>query len=113
MQKAVEIPVLEKWTYQDFDLLPPDLLCEIIDCNLYMSPTLIPEHQRISRKLEYQLIEFVEENSLGEVFQAPLDIVFTNGRVLNPDVFFIANENKNIIGEKAIVGSPNLVIEIV
>ena len=48
----------------------------------------------------------------GQVFTAPLDIVFAQREVAEPDVLYIAHENVEIIGEKAILGVPNLVVEV-
>jgi hypothetical protein len=57
-----------------FKMLPEGTLAELINGQIYMSPTPTNLHQRICRKLEIKLIVFIESNLLGEIFHAPLDI---------------------------------------
>src|SRR4030042_5727949 len=78
-----------------------------------MTPSPITRHQRISRKIVFTLEKFVTENDLGEVFDAPYDVYFDNENVVQPDILFVSKERSNIIGEKNIQGSPDLVIEII
>ena len=78
-----------------------------------MTPSPIPQHQRISRKIEFMLEKFVTENDLGEVFDAPCDVYLDDENVVQPDILFISKERLNIIGEKNIQGAPDLVIEII
>ena len=57
--------------------------------------------------------KFVEDKDLGEVFQAPIDVKFSEQDVAIPDLFFISKENKNKVKDQFIDGSPDLIIEIV
>jgi Uma2 family endonuclease len=50
---------------------------------------------------------------LGEVFVAPLDVVFTFSTVLEPDVIFVSKSRRRIVGEKNLTGPPDLVVEVV
>ncbi len=50
---------------------------------------------------------------IREVFVSPLDVVFDEGNVCEPDVLFISNENKEIITKKNIKGVPDLMVEVV
>jgi Uma2 family endonuclease len=59
------------------------------------------------------LERFVAERGLGRVFTAPCDVVFSEHDVLQPDIFFIAEERRHIITEKNIWGAPDLVVEVV
>lgn len=70
-------------------------------------------HQRIFRKLLSVLDVFVSENNLGEVFVAPLDIVFSNVSVVQPDLIYVSEARRDIITDKNIAGAPDLVVEIV
>ena len=58
------------------------------------------------------LKKFANENKLGKVFIAPLDIYLGENETYQPDVFFISKERESIIGEKKIEGAPDLVIEV-
>jgi Uma2 family endonuclease len=46
------------------------------------------------------------------VFIAPLDILLSDSNVLEPDVFFVADSQSEIIDEPNIEGVPTLVIEV-
>jgi len=103
----------KKYTYEDYLKTPEDERYELIEGELLMTPSPITRHQRISRKIVFTLEKFVTENDLGEVFDAPYDVYFDNENVVQPDILFVSKERSNIIGEKNIQGSPDLVIEII
>ena len=103
----------KKSTYEDYLKTPEDERYELIEGKLLMTPSPIPTHQRISRKIEFILEKFVTENDLGEIFYAPCDVYLNTENVVQPDILFISKERLNIIGEKNIQGAPDLVIEII
>ena len=111
-RQTVKIDRTKEWTVDDYLLLgemnPP---CQLINGELIMSPSPTPLHQRIAKKL-FILIEQNATN-LGEVFFAPIDLYVDNKNVFQPDLVFIANENRHIITERAIEGVPDLVVEII
>lgn len=103
-----------KWTYQRMaDELTEDVLAEIINNELYISLTPNTEHQRVSRKLERILIDFVEQRQLGEIFDAPFDVILDKNNVVQPDILYISNENAKVVTKKCVEGTPDLVIEII
>lgn len=103
----------KKYTYEDYLKTPEGERYELIEGELLMTPSPIPKHQKISRELEFCLLQFVKENDLGEVFYAPCDVYLDNENVVLPDILFISKERLNTIGEKNIQGAPDLVIEII
>jgi Uma2 family endonuclease len=103
----------KKYTYEDYLKTPEDERYELIEGELIMSPSPIPKHQRISRKIEFILEKYVTENDLGEVFYAPCDVYLDDENVIQPDILFISKDRLNIIGEKNIQGAPDLVMEII
>lgn len=96
----------KKYTYEDYLKTPDDERYELIE-------STIPKHQRISRELEFCLLQFLKANNLGEVFYAPCDVYLDDENVVQPDILFISKERANIIGEKNIQGAPDIVIEII
>ena len=105
------IPV--KLTYRDYMAWPDDgRRYELFEGELYMVPSPSVKHQRISRTLMLLLAQFVDEYQLGEVFGAPLDVVFTEATFVQPDILFISHQRRGIIGEQNISGAPDLVVEI-
>ena len=106
-------PAAAKITYDQYCLLPEDgKQHELIDGELFVTPAPTPRHQRILGKLYSQLSAYVEANSLGEVFVAPVDIVLDKHTVVQPDVLFISQDRLGIVGEQAIEKAPDLVVEI-
>lgn len=103
----------KKYTYEDYLKTPEDKRYELINGELIMTPSPVPNHQRISGKLEFILRKFITENNLGEVFDAPCDVYLDNENVVQSDIVFIFKERLNIIGKKNIQGAPDLVIEII
>lgn len=90
----------------------PDLT-QIINGEEIMSPSPKIPHQKASRKLQRILEDYAEANNLGDVFNAPLDVIFEEGvNSLQPDLMFIARENEHII-QDWIRGAPDLVVEII
>jgi Uma2 family endonuclease len=103
-----------KMSYDLYRLLPDDgKRYELIDGELIMmTPAPTPQHQRILKQLGFQLSAFVETNGLGEVFIAPVDIVLEDHTVVEPDILFVSRERRGIVGEEAIHGAPDVVVEI-
>jgi Uma2 family endonuclease len=85
---------------------------ESMQGELIMTPAPIPTHQRISRIIVVQLNLFIEKHHSGEIFFSSCDVRLTKADLVQPDIFFIAKENRKIIVEKYIQGAPDLIIEI-
>ena len=102
-----------KMTYDQYCLLPEDgKQYEVIDGELFMTPAPRPKHQKIVVRLTEELSRFVRENNLGEVFVAPVDVLLEQHTVVQPDVLFISAARLSIVGEDAIEGAPDLVVEV-
>lgn len=100
-------------TYDDLRDMPEDgRRYEIADGELLVTPAPIIVHQRISRNLEFILHTHVTANALGEVLDAPVDVIFDRTTVLEPDLIFVARERMEMIGRRAVEGPPDLVVEI-
>src|SRR3989304_674229 len=70
-------------------------------------------HQQVIKVYPGIIWNFVKQKGLGNVFDAPIDIVFDDDEVFQPDIVFIKSENQSIIGKNAIQGVPDLIVEIV
>ncbi len=102
-----------KFSYEDLQHIPPDRnRYEIVEGELFVTPAPIPLHQRIVLNLSAELRHHVRKHRLGEVFVAPLDVMFTASTVLEPDVVFVSRRRSHIIGEKNLSGPPDLVVEV-
>jgi Uma2 family endonuclease len=104
----------KKLTYQEYlEMTPVMGRCDIIDGELIMSSSPNRQYQTVLRQLFLGVNQFVTEHDLGEVWFAPLDVVVREEplRVRQPDLLFVSNENRDILGH-VIHGGPDLVVEI-
>ncbi len=102
----------KKYTYQDYCQLPDEVRAEVLDGELLMSPSPFRKHQKISGKIYRLLAQWVETHCLGEVYDAPFDVVLSQYDIVQPDILYISNERKSILTEANVQGAPDLVIEI-
>ena len=101
-------------TYRDYLNLPEsDDRYELIDGELYMAPTPIPEHQLFLYFLAKEIEEFTTRYRLGRVIIAPQDVILSDDIVVQPDIMFVSNERLHIINwGHNVHGSPDLVVEV-
>ncbi len=100
-------------TYQDLVSLPEDRFRhELIDGQHFMTPSPYTIHQRILFIIGNAFFNYLDKHPLGEVFIAPLDVVFSQYDVVEPDLLYISNERTSIITEKNIQGAPDLAVEV-
>jgi Uma2 family endonuclease len=50
---------------------------------------------------------------LGKVFVSPVDVVLDSENTVQPDLVFVSSANLGIIQQRAIFGTPDLLVEIV
>ncbi|MBE0479245.1 Uma2 family endonuclease [Candidatus Aerophobetes bacterium] len=113
MKETVDLDQ-EIWTYEDYVKIPEDRVThQIIGGKLFMTPAPSSYHQKVSRNLEFAIWSYVKENNLGEVFDAPIDVVFSSVNVVQPDIVFISKDRLKILEERGIFGAPDLVVEII
>jgi len=105
---------LSQITWQDVQQLPDDgNRYEAIEGELYVTPASKVRHQRISFRLEQALYRLFQEPGLGEVFHAPIGVIFPEtGEGVQPDIVFVSRARRGIIADDSIRGAPDLVVEI-
>jgi len=99
--------MLEVW-----ESLPEGSLCQLINNKLIMSPAPLVIHQQILNEINVEISIFLRKSRIGKIIISPTDVHFSKENILQPDLFFIKKENVNIIRNKGIFGSPDLIIEI-
>jgi Uma2 family endonuclease len=73
--------------YQDYLACPEDgKRHELLDGDLLVTPAPSPLHQRVSKQLQRALEAYFEARELGEVFNAPIDVILTPHDVFEPDL---------------------------
>lgn len=107
------MPVDTRLTYEDYCLLPNDgKRYEIIDGELFVTPSPRFGHQIVVTRLTRHLSAFVEDNHLGLVFVSPFDVVFSQFDVVEPDILYVSKARTAVLTEKNVQGAPDLVIEV-
>jgi Uma2 family endonuclease len=107
------MPVDTRLTYDDFCLLPEDgKRREIIEGELFVTPSPLTLHQRIVMRLSISLGHFVESRQLGELFAAPFDVVFSDFDVVEPDLLYISKARAGFLTNKNVQGAPDLIVEV-
>jgi Uma2 family endonuclease len=112
MKSDMSVPESLRFTYADYARLPDDRRYEVIDGELYPAPAPTPYHQLVKQRIEQFLLEHVESGGLGQVLDAPCDVVLSRFDVLQPDIFFVSSGRLAVIGEKYISDAPDLVVEV-
>lgn len=112
MAAAITVPRL---TYDDLTFVPQARegdRHELFDGELVVTPSPVPAHQIVSDNIVHALNTIVRSNRLGRVVTAPIDVKLTPTVVAVPDIVFIRRERLDIVGQKAIEGAPDLIVEI-
>ena len=110
---AVREPTRRKLTYDDYVLIPEDgQRHEILGGEHYVTPAPTTWHQRTLSALHLLVGVFVRQHRLGLVLLAPVDVLFSQEDVAQPDLVFVSNERAGIVTKPNIQGAPDLVVEV-
>ncbi|WP_027085658.1 Uma2 family endonuclease [Cohnella panacarvi] len=99
------------WTYEDYAELPDNgNQYEIVAGMLELKPSASTTHQRVSQKLERILLGSCENEYI--IIDAPMDVILSEQDTRQPDILMVHRSRAHIVQEHAVVGPPDLVIEI-
>lgn len=103
-----------KLTYDDFVRFPDDgQRHELIDGEHYVTPSPNLRHQAIIGNLHLLIAGWLESHPVGRVFLSPLDVVFSNHDIVEPDLLYLSNARAaEALTPAHVRGVPELVIEI-
>src|SRR5688500_11737479 len=90
---------------------PPGVRLELVDGEIAVSPSPIPDHSYTCAKLASILDQHIEDLGLGQLF-LDVDTIFGEHDVRRPDVLFFSSSRLHLIGPKAMEGPPDLAIEV-
>lgn len=105
------------WTYADLERMPETQdgsRYEIIAGELIVTPSPIPLHEELTMEIIHQVNPIVRSRGLGRLYGARVDVKLAGDETITvvPDLFFIDRTRLHIVGPKAVVGAPDLVVEI-
>jgi len=100
-------------SFADLERAPEDgRRYELYDGEVYVVPAPMPRHQRVQMRLAEWLDGYAESVG-GFAVNAPIDIVFSDYNVLQPDVVFFAPRRAHLIDlDHVIRHAPDLCVEI-
>lgn|ERR1019366_8436218 len=104
-----------KMTAQQFLQLgedPPGVRLELVDGEVAVSPSPIPDHSNVVIQLIVLLENYNAANDLGELHH-DVDTILDRFNVRRPDILFYSTERTHLIGKKAMEGPPDLAIEVI
>jgi Uma2 family endonuclease len=100
-------------SYADLERAPEDgRRYELYDGEVYVVPAPIPEHQIVQHAMTELLRRYVVEHG-GFAIDAPIDVVFSENDVLQPDVVYFTGERSHLVDVKRPIRyAPDLCVEI-
>src|ERR1700683_739542 len=87
-------PSARHWTWEDLQRFDETERYEIYDGRLISMPrsnTL--RHQEALGKVMFLVAAFLQQHPLGELVLGPMDVVFSDDNIAEPDLLFITNEH--------------------
>jgi Uma2 family endonuclease len=91
---------------------PPGVRLELVEGEVAVSPSPVPEHSYAEIKLIILLGNFIDAQQLGELHR-DVDTVLDQFTVRRPDIIYFSKARTHLIGKKAMEGPPDLAVEIV
>lgn len=103
----------KKMSLEEFRKLPYER-AEFINGVAYVNEDWAPSygHQSSASKIVGKLLARTAETGNGEVLFAPID-VFLDEIVVQPDLLFISESNRQIIEDDGLHGPPDVIFEII
>lgn len=102
-----------EYTLDDYYALPENLRVELIEGHFFVMLAPSKVHQIAIIEFSRQIANFIRENDgKCEVYAAPTDVQLNkdNKTMVEPDVFIVCNEEKDII--ERVYGAPDFVLEV-
>ena len=100
-------------TYEDYCAAPADNRYELLDGELIMVPAPNIKHESVRSLLGRELINFIVEHKLGNLFYAPCDVMLSDTDVVQPDLLFVSREREHLLSDgQKVQGAPDLAVEI-
>lgn len=91
---------------------PPGVRLELVDGEIAVSPSPVPDHAFVVARMLRILDQHIDDHDLGQVF-GDVDTIFGEHDVRRPDLLFFQKSRLNLIGNKAMHGSPDLAVEVI
>jgi Uma2 family endonuclease len=108
--EAMSAPLVKPHvTYRDLCEIQTDQRWELIDGEAYLAPAPNLRHQDVLQRLLRRFEDAIADRS--KVYLSPVDVVLSDDTALQPDLVFVREENRGILGDH-VTGPPDLVAEV-
>ena len=91
---------------------PPGIRLELVDGEIEMSPSPLPQHSRVILRLSQMLLNHLDAHDGGEVF-SDVDLILGPHDVRRPDVFFYGPQHSPIRTDRPLDTAPDLAVEVI
>ena len=98
-------------TIQDVLALPEGVRGELLDGELYVTPSPEYRHQVVVQQLHALLRAYCLETGWGQALFAPLDVYLPTGDLVQPDILLLARDTA-CTTDDWVRGTPDLVVEV-
>src|SRR5437868_4188528 len=101
-------------TYRDLEEMFPEednVIRELIDGELFVTPPPILRHQAVVTRLVVRLFAYAEEDG-GAVYPAPVGVYVDESNFVEPDVIFIRADHIERSERRFARSAPDLVVEV-
>jgi Uma2 family endonuclease len=85
---------------------------QLIEGDLFMSPSPNCYHQDILLNLAFILKRYLAEHAVGSLYLAPMDVYLDDLNVYEPDLVFVGKDRRELLKDDGVHGAPDLVVEI-
>ena len=104
----------ETWTYEKYARVTAEgEWFTIIGGEKITPPSRTTLHQSILGNLCFLLNTWAKQTHIGQMGLGPLDVVFTETDVVQPDIIFILDSHSDRWATTHINGAPDMIVEIV
>jgi Uma2 family endonuclease len=90
---------------------PPGVHLELAHGEIVVSPSPTPGHSEIIVNLTRILSTHIKERKLGKLYN-DTDTLFDDVNARRPDLAFFARSRLHLVGKKALMGPPDLCVEV-
>ena len=96
-----------------YGLVPDGQKADLIDGVIYIASPDTRRNDRLGGLIKFLLQGYAEAKELGEVYGSRFAFALSEFRAPEPDVAFVRTERLTLVGERRMVGGPDLAVEIV
>jgi Uma2 family endonuclease len=76
---------------------PPGVRLELVDGEVAESPSAIPDHSHIAKRLSFFITRYIRENHLGRLY-GDVDTIFGPHDVRRPDLIYLSKSRLHLVG---------------